>query len=169
MPDAIEADKVRHQPERGLSMAKMGGTASAEIDAPLEQVWRVVEDVLTAPEWQGGLESMTALEHDEQGRPTLVETENDAKVRTVKTRVCFSYDPPDRLAWTQEKGELKSLVGSWTLEDLGDGRTRATYELEGDPGRVLGMLVRGPVEGKIRALLVETRPGELKRRVEGGG
>lgn len=148
-------------------MGKLGGVASADIDAGLDAVWAVVEDVLSAPEWQGGLEAMTALDRDENGRPTLVETENDAKVRTVKTQVRFSYDPPTRLTWSQEKGDLKSLVGSWTLEDIGGGRTRATYELEGDPGRVLGMLIRGPVEDRLRGLLVEARPGELKARVEG--
>lgn len=148
-------------------MGNIGGTATAEIDAPLDDVWAVVEDVLSAPDWQGGLEGMTALERDDHGRPTLVETENDAKVRTVKTQVRFSYDPPTRLTWSQEKGDLKSLVGSWTLEDIGGGRTRATYELEGDPGRVLGMLIRGPVEDRLRGMLVEARPGELKARVEG--
>jgi hypothetical protein len=30
------------------------------------------------------------------------------------------------------------------------------------------MLIRGPVEGAIRAMLVNGRPGELKARVEGG-
>ena len=80
----------------------------------------------------------------------------------------FSYAPPTRLTWTQVKGDLKSVEGSWELEDLGGGRTRATYELDGDPGRMLGMLIRGPVEDGIRALLVNARPGELKTRVEGG-
>ena len=148
-------------------MGKLGGTATDEIDAPIEEVWAVVEDVLDSPNWQGGLLSMEALETDAEGRPTLVETVNDAKVREVKTRVRFSYDGPHRLSWEQEKGDLKSLVGSWELEDLG-GRTRATYTLEGDPGRMLGMLVRGPVEDGIRRVLVNARPGELKRRVAGG-
>lgn len=147
-------------------MGKLGGQASTEIDAPLERVWAVVEDVLSAPEWQGGLLSMEALETDAQGRPTLVETVNDAKVRQVRSRVRFAYDGPTRLTWRQEKGDIKSLDGAWTLEDL-DGRTRATYELEGDPGRVLGMLVRGPVEDSIRRVLVDARPEELRRRVEG--
>jgi uncharacterized protein YndB with AHSA1/START domain len=147
-------------------MAHMGGSASAEIDAPLDDVWEVVADVLTAPDWQGGLVAMSALEHDADGRPTLVETENDIKVRRVKTRVRFRYEPPTRLSWTQEKGDLKSVEGSWTLEDLGDGRTRATYTLDSDPGRVLGMLIRGPVEAGVRAMLVNARPGELKARVE---
>ena len=149
-------------------MGKMTGSASAEIEAPIDEVWAVVEDVESAPEWQDGMNTMVALERDGDGRATLCETESDAKVRTVKTHVRFSYEPPTRLAWRQEKGDLKSLDGSWTLEDLGDGRTRATYALVGDPGRVLGMLIRGPVEGKIRDMLVNGRPGELKARVEGG-
>ncbi len=148
-------------------MAHMGGTASAEIEAPLEQVWAIVEDVLIAPDWQGGLEAMSALERDDEGRPTLVETESDIKVRRVKTQVRFSYEPPTRLSWVQEKGDLKSVEGSWVLEDLGGGRTRATYSLDGDPGRMLGMLIRGPVEAAARAVLVNARPGELKARAEG--
>jgi carbon monoxide dehydrogenase subunit G len=148
-------------------MAHMGGSESVEIDAPIDVVWAVVEDVLIAPEWQGGLVAVTALEHDADGRPTLVESESDIKVRHVKTQVRFRYEPPTRLAWTQEKGDLKSVEGSWQLEDIGDGRTRATYTLDGDPGRVLGMLIRGPVEAAARAMLVNARPGELKARVEG--
>jgi ribosome-associated toxin RatA of RatAB toxin-antitoxin module len=149
-------------------MGKMGGSASEEIEASIDEVWAVVEDVLTAPDWQGGLVAMSALEHDAEGRPTLVETENDIKVRRVKTQVRFSYDPPTQLSWTQEKGDMKSVEGSWTLEDLEGGRTRATYELESDPGRMLGMLIRGPVEAAIRSMLVGNRPRELKERVENG-
>jgi hypothetical protein len=149
-------------------MAHMHGSASAEIDAPLDEVWAVVEDVLGAPDWQGGLVGMKALETDAEGRPTLVESENDIKVRHVKTQVRFSYNPPTGLSWTQVKGDLKSVEGSWTLEDLGDGSTGATYELDSDPGRVLGLVIRGPVEAAVRAMLVNARPGELKSRVESG-
>lgn len=148
-------------------MAHMGGAASAEIEAPLEEVWAIVEDVLTAPEWQGGLVALTALERDGDGRPTLVESVSDIKIRHVKTQVRFSYAGPTRLSWSQEKGDLKSVDGSWELEDLGEGRTQATYTLDGDPGRVLGMLIRGPVEAAVRAMLVNARPGELKAHVEG--
>ena len=147
-------------------MAHMGGSASAEIDAPVDEVWRVVEDVLTAPDWQGGVVGMSALERDAEGRATLVEVENDIKVRHVRTRVRFRYEPPTALLWTQEKGDLKSVTGSWKLESLGGMRTRATYTLDSDPGRVLGMLIRGPVESAVRAMLVNARPAELKARVE---
>ena len=149
-------------------MGHLGGSASVEIDAPLEDVWAVVQDVLAAPEWQGGLDKMTSLERDADGRPTLVETENDIKVKRVKARVRFSYEGPTLLAWTQEKGDMKSVDGAWELEDLGDGRTRASYRLDADPGRLLGLVIRGPVEAATRAIFVNGRPGELKRRVEGG-
>ncbi len=150
-------------------MGHVGGTASAEIDAPIEDVWEVVQDVLTAPDWQGGLDTMTALEHDADGRPTLVETENDLKVRRVKARVRFRYAGPTVLAWTQEQGDMKSVEGAWNLEDLGGGRTRASYTLDADPGRVLGMVIRGPVQAATQAIFVNGRPAELKRRVEDGG
>ena len=148
-------------------MANMGGSASAEIEAPIDEVWAVVEDVLSAPDWQGGLVSIRSLETDGEGRATLVESENDIKVKRVKTIVRFSYDGPGKLSWKQEKGDLKSVEGSWKLDDIGDGRTRATYTLDSDPGRMIGMLIRGPVEAVIRSMLVNARPDELKTRVEG--
>jgi uncharacterized protein YndB with AHSA1/START domain len=148
-------------------MANLGGEASVEIDAPIDRVWAAVEDVMAAPEWQGGLDGMSVLERDGDGRPTLVETENDIKVRRIKAHVRFRYDGPTRLSWTQEKGDMKSVRGEWLLEDLGDGRTRASYRLDVDPGRVLGLVIRGPVEAATRALFVNGRPGELERRVLG--
>lgn len=148
-------------------MGNLGGTASIEVEAPIERCWEVAQDVTSAPEWQDGLEAMEVLERDPDRRPLLCESTSDAKVKLIKTEVRFSYEEPTRVSWRQEKGDLKSLDGAWELEDLGDERTRVTYTLEGDPGRVLGMLIRGPVEGRIRALLVEGRPAELKARVEG--
>jgi ribosome-associated toxin RatA of RatAB toxin-antitoxin module len=148
-------------------MGVLSGSSSAEIDAPLEQVWKAVEDVEKAPDWQGGMKDLHVLEQDGEGRPIVVETEADAKVTTVKTRVRFSYAGPTRLSWTQEKGDFKSIDGSWELEDLGDSRTRATYALTGDTGRMLGMVIRGPVEDKLRDMLVNARADELKAYVEG--
>ena len=149
-------------------MGKMGGTASQEIEAPIDDVWAVVADVLSAPDWQGGLISMEALETDSEGRATLVETKNDIKVKTTTTEVRFTYEAPTRLSFEQEQGDLKSVEGAWILEDLGDGRTKATYTLDSDPGRVISMLLRGPIETKVREMLVDSRPKELKERIEKG-
>ena len=147
-------------------MASLTGSSTAEIHAPRERVWALVEDVERAPEWQGGLKAVRPLERDEQGRAIRCEAESDAKVRTVRSVVRFSYDGPGSLSWVQEKGDLKSLHGSWQLEDLGADRTRATYSIEADLGGTLGMLVRGPVVDVLRHMLAGARAGELKQQIE---
>jgi carbon monoxide dehydrogenase subunit G len=147
-------------------MANLTGSSTAEIDAPLEQVWGVVADVERAPDWQGGLKALQVLERDGEGRAVLCESQSDAKVRTIKSIVRFRYEDPDRLSWRQEKGELKSVDGSWELEDLGAGRTRATYSMEVDLGRMLGMVIRGPLVDLLRQMLAGARAGELKSFVE---
>ncbi len=149
-------------------MANLTGSSTAEINAPIDEVWKLVEDVEKAPDWQGGLKDIEALERDADGRATLVESSSDAKVRTIKSTVRFAYDGPTRLSWTQEKGEMKSVEGSWDLEDLGDGRTRATYSLEVDLGRMLSLVIRGPLIDALRGMLVNARAGELKQAIENG-
>jgi ribosome-associated toxin RatA of RatAB toxin-antitoxin module len=146
-------------------MAAITGSSTAEIHAPIDEVWALVEDVERAPEWQGGLKAMHPLERDSQDRAIRCEAETDAKVRTVKSTVRFNYDGPSTLSWTQEKGELKSVDGRWELEDLGD-RTRATYRLEVELGRMLGMVIRGPLIDLLRDMLVGARAGELKKAIE---
>jgi uncharacterized membrane protein len=146
-------------------MAALAGSASIEIDAPIDRVWAICEDVASSPAWQKGLDDMVVSERDAGGRVLTAETVSDAKVRTVRSRVRFSYDAPRRVSWRQESGDLRSLEGSWALEDLGGDRTRATYRLDGDPGRVLGMLLRGPVQDRVLEALIGGRPEELRARV----
>ena len=148
-------------------MGTISGSSAAEIEAPIERVWEVIEDVLSAPEWQGGLKDMQEVERDAEGHVTLAKSSSDAKVRTIKSTVRFAHNGPTRLDWSQEKGELKSVDGSWELEDLGNGRTRATYRLDVDLGRVLGLVIRGPLVDVLRGQLVGARAAELKKRVEG--
>jgi ribosome-associated toxin RatA of RatAB toxin-antitoxin module len=147
-------------------MASITGSSTADINAPLDQVWALVEDVESAPSWQGGLKAMRPLERDGEGRAILCEADTDAKVKTITSTVRFTYDGPSTLRWTQEKGELKSVEGRWELEDVGGDRTRATYGLEVELGRMLGMVIRGPLVDLLRDMLVSARAGELKKRIE---
>ena len=149
-------------------MGTISGERSVEIDAPMERCYEIASDINHAPEWQGSLKDVEVLERDGEKRALLVETESDAKVKTVKAILRFSYEEPTAIRWVQEKGDTKSLTGSWTFEDLGDGRTRATYALEADPGRLLGMLLRGPAEAKVRDFLLGGAADGIKRRAEAG-
>ena len=148
-------------------MGNIKGDRSVEIDAPIERCYEIAADIENAPEWQGSLKDVEVLERDGERRPLVVETESDAKVKTVRARLRFSYDPPTGIRWVQEKGDTKSLTGSWSFEDLGGGRTRATYALDADPGRMLGMLLRGPAETKVRDFLVGNAADGLKQKAEG--
>jgi uncharacterized membrane protein len=147
-------------------MGIIKGDRSVEIDAPIERCYEIAADIGNAPDWQGSLKDVEILERDGERRALLVETESDAKVKTVRALLRFSYDPPTGIRWVQEKGDTKSLIGSWSFEDLGGGRTRATYALEADPGRMLGMLLRGPAEGKVRDFLVGNAADGLKEKAE---
>jgi uncharacterized membrane protein len=138
-----------------------------EIEAPIERCYEIAADVENSPEWQGSLKDVEVLERDGERRPLVVETESDAKVKTVRARLRFSYEPPNAIRWVQEKGDTKSLHGSWRFESAGEGRTRATYSLEADPGRILGLLLRGPAEAKVRDFLVGNAAEGLKKKAEG--
>ena len=147
-------------------MGNITGERSVEIDAPIQRVFDIASDIENAPAWQGSLKDVEVLERDTDGRASLVDTVNDAKVKTVKTKLSFTYNSPTEIRWRQEKGDVKSLVGWWKLEDLGGDRTRATYALDVDPGRMLGMLIRGPVEGQVRDFLLGNAADGLKRTAE---
>src|SRR5215213_8857030 len=135
-------------------MGIIEGERTVEIEAPIERCFEIAADIEGAPEWQGSLEDVEVLERHSDKRAELVETKSNAKVKSVRAVLRFSYQAPTRIEWVQEKGETKSLKGWWDFEDLGDDRTRATYALVVDPGRMLGMLLRGPMEGVVRDFLL---------------
>jgi uncharacterized membrane protein len=147
-------------------MGTLEASWAVEIEAPRERCFEIAADVANAPKWQGTLVEVEVLERDSQGRALVVETLSDAMVKKVRSWLRFQYDPPSGLSWEQEKGEAKWLTGSWEFEELSTGRTRATYGLRTDPGRVLGLLLRGPVEGKVKELLTKSAAEGLKQEAE---
>lgn len=149
-------------------MGLIKGEKTVEIDAPVERCFEIAADIEHAPDWQEALKDVEVLSTDAEGRAEVVNTKSDAKVKTVSTRLRFAYHPNDRIAWTQEKGDVKSLEGWWTLEDIGEGRTRASYGLAVDPGRMLGMLLKGPAESAVRDFLLGGAADGLKRQAESG-
>src|SRR5512132_3086052 len=149
-------------------MATLEASWTVEIEAPRERCYEIAADVAGAPKWQGTLEEVEVIERDDVGRAKLVYTVSEALVRKVESELRCSYDPVEGITGEQEKGEPKWLTGSWEFEDLGGGRTRATYGLRTDPGRVLGLLLRGPVEGKVKELLTRSAAEGLKSEAESG-
>ena len=149
-------------------MGTIKGSADAEIEAPIDEVFAVAADVEGSPRWQPEIKGAECVERAADGNQVLVRMETDAKVRRLAATMRFDYERPRHIGWAQEEGDLKSVVGSWELEDLGEGRTKVTYELEVDLGRVLGLVIRGPVVGVLRGQLIDSMPEKLKRFVESG-
>ncbi len=147
-------------------MAKLSDSASTEIAAPIDAVWAIVADVATWPEWQATLGAVDILDTGADGRATHCAVEFDAKVTKIKMKLACSYSPPSRMSFERVSGDLSALAGSWTLSDLGGGRTSATYQLDVNPGGVLSFLLNEERIGKLRENLVDARPPELKARAE---
>jgi ribosome-associated toxin RatA of RatAB toxin-antitoxin module len=148
-------------------MGAIRGERLVAIDARPERCFAIAADIERAPAWQAALEEVDVLARDGDGRAASVDAQFDARVRTIRTRLRFEYRPPARIEWRQERGDVKALHGWWQFEDLGDGRTVATYGLEVDPGRMLGLLLRGPTEAKVRDFLLGGAAEGLKARAEG--
>lgn len=148
-------------------MGTVSGSASTEIDAPVEAVYAIAADAEGATRWQREIQVAECLERDGDGSQLTVRIETETPIKSLRSTLRYAYEAPRRISWSQQDGDLKSVEGSWELEDLGAGRTRVTYNLEVDPGRMLGLAIRGPVTDSLRAKLVDSMPGKLKAFVEG--
>jgi ribosome-associated toxin RatA of RatAB toxin-antitoxin module len=147
-------------------MGMIHASHTVEIEAPRERVYEVAADVPGAIAWNPAMEKIDVIESDREGRAELVEVEADVMVKKSKSTLRFSYAGPGGLSWTQEKGEVKSLDGRWELTELDGDRTQASYILDFDPGRMLGLLLRGPVEGKVKEFLTKGAAEGLKKHIE---
>jgi uncharacterized protein YndB with AHSA1/START domain len=149
-------------------MTLLSGSSSADIDAPIDRCWAVLEDVPGSPRWQHGLERVDVVERDDQGRALICDTVNDAKFTKVHCRVRVGYEPPNRVTFTRvQSDDVDAMDASWELQELGPQRTRATYSLAVDPGPV-GMLAR-PLERALRPMVVGHRAEELAHAVAARG
>ena len=148
-------------------MTRFAGASSVEVQAPPAACFELVCDTPRTPEWHQAIASVEVLERDPEQRTSLVRARIDALITKVQVDLRLSYDAPRVVHMSRESGELRELSATWTFEDLGGGRTRAAFETEFDPGRVLSMLARGPVIAQLRRLLAEQPPSGLKQALEG--
>jgi uncharacterized membrane protein len=147
----------------------LAGENTIEVDAPPEACFELVVQLDRLPEWQTQVREARVLEWDDQGRPLVAETVSDAKIRTLRYRLRYAYEPPHRMSWTYVEGDVKNVTGEYRFEALDGGRTSATYALQVDPGRRLGLLLHGPIADEVRNYVLGTTLDELKATVERGG
>ena len=133
---------------------------SIDIDAPADDVWRVIEDVERWPEWS---ESMTSVERLSVG-PFGVGSR--AKVKQPRLPqaewTVTEHDPPRSFRW-EAKGPGVRSMGDHAVRPAGEGRSTATlvFEQAGPLGAVIGALF-----GSMIRRFVDMEAEGLKRRAE---
>ena len=93
------------------------GQSSIEVDASCEDCFGLVVQLDRYPEWQSQVRSAEVIERDDEGRPVVVETGSDARVRVIKYRLRYRHEPPFRMkSWllSQQSGS-RPLVSTHFL------------------------------------------------------
>jgi uncharacterized membrane protein len=136
---------------------------SVEIEAPIETCFAAIIDYETFPSWQSAVVDTEVLDWDKQGRGKRVRLFVDAKVRKVDYTLDYSYDQPERIEWDFVEGNgINDADGHYLFEELGDGRTRATYRL----GLEVGIPLPGPVARRAHKSTLKASVEDLKREAE---
>jgi ribosome-associated toxin RatA of RatAB toxin-antitoxin module len=133
------------------------------VAAPPERCYAAITDIANLPTWQGALRRAAVLETDARGRPSVVEFEVDAKVRTVRYRLRHVHDPPHRLGSEYLGGDFRDLSGEWRFLARPGGATCVQLDMTIDPGR----FVPGPLRRVIADAVLRRSLEDLRRHLEG--
>ncbi|WP_163865087.1 type II toxin-antitoxin system RatA family toxin [Myxococcus eversor] len=137
-----------------------GATRTIVINAPVEKVFDVITQYERYPEFLSEVKEIRT--ENRKGNTVDVHYKVDV-MKTVNYSIRVVEERPRRMAWSFIKGEvMKDNKGSWLLEPEGEGKTRATYNVE----MALGLLVPKAV---VNALVDTSLPKMLeafKRRAE---
>jgi uncharacterized membrane protein len=136
---------------------------TVEIAAPIDTCFAAIIDYETFPRWQSAVVDTEVLDWDKEGRGKRVRLFVDAKVRKVDYTLDYRYDQPTRIEWDFVEGNgINDADGHYLFDDLGDGRTRATYKL----GLEVGIPLPGPVARRAHKSTLKASVEDLKREAE---
>ena len=118
-------------------------SATTDIPSSPEELYEIVTDIDSYPEWIDGMLEAEVLESDEDGFPLRSRMLVDAKVRKLEYFLTYEHDYPERMSWVSDGGDIQQIDGSYTFAADDDGMTSVTYELTIDLGfPVPGFLIR---------------------------
>ena len=106
--------------------------ASAErsiiVDVTPEKFYEVITDFSKYPNF---LKEVKKIEVLDKGENTWKVLNGINLIKSIEYTLDFVGEPGKSLKWKlADKGFMKKNDGAWTLKDLGDGRTEATYTLD---------------------------------------
>jgi len=137
-----------------------GAERTIIIEAPIQVVYDIIVDYEKYPEFLSEIDKVKVLARN----GSVVDAEYTASmVKTVSYSLRLTGTPPTSVRWSLLKASfMKSNDGGWTLKDLGDGRTQATYGLEVRVSR----LVPGKLVDKLTVTTLPATLDAFKKRAE---
>lgn len=130
------------------------------IAAQPERCFAVISDYARYAEFLPEMRQVTVERREADW--AVVTFELDLMVRVAYTLRLFEQRPTG-LRWTLERATLmKTNSGGWQLEDLGDGRTRASYRIELE----LKGLIPSSVTTRLAGTTLPSTLAAFKRRIE---
>lgn len=135
---------------------------SIEVDATPAELFAVVADVGSYPDWASGVRQVDVLEHDEEGRPRRAAFVLEGFVKEISYVLIYDYDAPTRMSWVAEPGpDIEMLEGSYTFTETSPGVTEVVYAFSVTPSFKVPGLIKRQAEKQI----VTTALRGLRRRV----
>lgn len=110
------------------------------VDVEINKLYDVIVNYAKYPEFVDGVSSIKVLSQNEAS--AKVEYEINL-IKSFRYIINTTQKKPTNVSWVLESGDIfKKNDGSWTLKDLGNGKTEVTYALEVDlkmfaPGAIL--------------------------------
>jgi coenzyme Q-binding protein COQ10 len=137
-----------------------GATRSITIDAPLEKTFQVISDYDRYAEFLPQVKKI----HTANRSGDQVDVHYEVEViKTIKYALRVKEEKPKKISWTFISGDfMKDNKGSWVLEDLGGGKTKATYSIE----MAFGMLVPKTVVNTLAESQLPSMMEAFKKRAE---
>jgi ribosome-associated toxin RatA of RatAB toxin-antitoxin module len=145
----------------------LSGRRTITIEESPDAVLAVIADVERYPEWHPFFLTVQPSARDPEQRVVRADCTHNASVTTLSTELAFEY-APERVSARRIGGDLSSLDGTFEIEERA-GASVVTHNLRVDPGFRLGLLLRGPVEQRVRTRVLDGALDGLAAYVAGGG
>lgn len=136
------------------------GQKTIIVNVPAEHMFDVVTDYARYPEFSSDVKVVTV---EPAAGDVQVATFHVKVVKRISYTVRLVHERPRRVDWTLVKGTLmRSNIGFWEIESLGDARCQVTYMCQ----ITLGALVPRAISAKLVEIAMPSMLQAFKTRAE---
>lgn len=139
-------------------------SAHREIDRPAGEVFAFISDASNNPRWQKGQRSCEWTTPPPIGVGSVYEQEARFLGRTVTNRFQVTEYEPGRSITIRSTGGSFPITVRRSVEPTGNGRSRVTADIQGEPGRFFRLM--GPLVRRLAQRSVDADYDRLKGLLE---